>query len=355
MEQRTVVVKVGSNVLTDHTGSLDLQAMSRIVMQLVHLRSAEIRVILVSSGAVASGLSVMPMPAFQDRVRKRQLLAAVGQPHLIQTYVRLFAEHDVRTGQILATKEDFRDRRHYLNMRNCLSVLLGQGVIPIVNENDVIAVEELMFTDNDELAGLVASMLNASDLIILTSVDGIYDGHPDNPGSTLIDHVGLAQDLNDLSWTAKKSSFGRGGMHTKYRVAKKLAKLGTRVYIAHGKKHDLAQILAGDATCTYFESAPRTSNVKKWLAYQDNGQQAVIKINAGAVAALTGSAARSLLPVGIVAIEGTFKKGDVLRITAEDGQQVGLGIAQYGHSAAKRHLGLKGKKALVHYDYLILV
>ncbi|MGI4734325.1 MAG: glutamate 5-kinase, partial [Janthinobacterium lividum] len=183
---RRLVVKIGSNVLTQPNGLPDEARLDELVTQIVGLKSQGCEVIVVSSGAVAAGRSLITLPPKTDAVRSRQLLAAVGQVKLLSLYAARLAEHGLLGAQVLVTKEDFRDRQHYLNMKNCFQELLQQNVIPIVNENDVISVTELMFTDNDELAGLVASMLNADALLILSNVDGIFDGDPSRPEARVI-------------------------------------------------------------------------------------------------------------------------------------------------------------------------
>src|SRR3569832_325862 len=184
-----IVIKIGSNVFTQPDGLPDNARIAHLVEQVAAIKKQGKEVILVSSGAMASGRSMITVSEKSDAVAARQLLASIGQVKLINTYSTLFGEYDMLCSQILVTKEDFRDRLHYLNMRNCLEVLLQHHVIPVVNENDVVSVTEFMFTDNDELAGLIASMLNAQALIVLTNVDGIYDGDPKLPESNVIDEI----------------------------------------------------------------------------------------------------------------------------------------------------------------------
>src|SRR5882757_1853262 len=184
-----IVIKIGSNVFTQHDGLPDLKRIGHLAEQIAEIKKQGKEVILVSSGAVASGRSLITVSEKHDSVAIRQLLASIGQVKLINTYASLFEQFNMLCSQVLVTKEDFRDRLHYLNMKNCLEILLQHQVIPVINENDVVSVTELMFTDNDELAGLIASMLNAQALIVLTNVDGIYDGDPKLPGSAVINEV----------------------------------------------------------------------------------------------------------------------------------------------------------------------
>src|SRR6202051_4049457 len=184
-----IIIKIGSNVFTQKDGLPDLNRISHLVEQIAEIKKQGKEVILVSSGAVASGRSLINVSEKYDAIAARQLLASIGQVKLINTYAQLFDQFNILCSQVLVTKEDFRDRLHYLNMKNCLEILLQHQVIPVVNENDVVSVTELMFTDNDELAGLIASMLNAQALIVLTNVDGIYDGDPKAEGSKVIEEV----------------------------------------------------------------------------------------------------------------------------------------------------------------------
>src|SRR6201996_1271635 len=206
-----IVIKIGSNVLTQKDGLPDLLRISHLVDQIAKIKKQGKEVVLVSSGAVASGRSLINISDKFDSVATRQLFASIGQVKLINTYAHEFEKYNILCSQVLVTKEDFRDRLHYLNMKNCLKILLQHHVIPVVNENDVVSVTELMFTDNDELAGLIASMLNAQALILLTNVDGIYDGDPDKEGTKVIKEVdGTTIDFSTFV-SSGRSQFGRGG------------------------------------------------------------------------------------------------------------------------------------------------
>ncbi|TPG62362.1 glutamate 5-kinase [Hymenobacter nivis] len=354
---RRLVVKIGSNVLTQPNGLPDLDRLTELVAQVAALHAKGLEVIVVSSGAVAAGRSLLTLPPKTDAVRSRQVLAALGQVKLLGLYAERLATHGLLGAQVLVTKEDFRDRQHYQNMQNCFLELLQQHVVPIVNENDVVAVTELMFTDNDELAGLIAAQLNADALIILSNVDGIFDGDPAAPGSQVIREIAPgATGFADFV-TTQRSQFGRGGMLTKCHMAHKVAKLGISVHIANGKTAGiLPAVLAETAVNTWFRPGKTASGRKKWLAHAQAAAQAVVRVNAGARAALTAAGhASSLLPVGVVAVEGTFQKGDIVRLTDDaTGQPFALGIAEYGSEKALEWLGQQHQRALVHYDYLFL-
>lgn len=351
-----VVVKVGTNVLTRADGLLDMTSISGLVDQIAALKQSGVSVILVSSGAVGAGRSLLPLKEQTNKVVRRQVLSAIGQVRLMEIYRQLFLNHSLHCAQVLATKEDFRDRRHYLNMKNCFQALLRDQVVPVVNENDVIAVTELMFTDNDELAGLVAAMINAEGLIILSSVDGVLDGPPDSPESKMIPEIDPADPKWEQYILPSRSSFGRGGMHTKFRIAGKAAKVGIATYIANGRRAQvLTGILRGDPVGTLFRPKHGVSGFKKWIAYNESAPKGKVRINAGAEEALRSPhRVTSLLPVGIEAVIGAFEKGDIIHILNDRDEIIGWGIAQYDFEKARANLGKKGKKALVHYDYLYI-
>jgi glutamate 5-kinase len=234
-------------------------------------------------------------------------------------------------------------------------LLLQHQVIPVVNENDVVSVTELMFTDNDELAGLIASMLNAQALIVLSNVDGIYDGDPKVAGSAVIAEVTeTGIDFSSFVSTGR-SQFGRGGMITKSTIAQKVAKLGIAVHIANGTTENmLTDVLENKAIHTRFVPNKKASGKKKWIAHSETSATGVIQVNEGARVALTSNKASSLLPVGITDIVSDFKKGEIIKIIDENKKLVGLGIAEYGADKARELTGKKNQKALVHYDYLYL-
>lgn len=351
---RRVIIKVGSNVITRADGFPDTERIAHLVDQIAAIKKQGKQVILVSSGAVASGRSLITVSDKNDAVATRQLLASIGQVKLINTYSQLFDKFGILCSQVLVTKEDFRDRLHYLNMRNCLEILLQHEVIPVVNENDVVSVTELMFTDNDELAGLIASMLNAEALIILSNVDGIYDGDPKLPGSAVIQEVTGDIDFSSFVSTGR-SQFGRGGMITKSTMAQKTAQLGIAVHIANGTKDDiLTDVLANKAIHTRFVPTKKASGKKKWIAHSENAATGAVQVNEGAKTVLISSKASSLLPVGIVKVLADFKKGEIIKIVDEGNKLIGLGLAEYGAEKAREFTGKKNQRALVHYDYLYL-
>ncbi len=233
-----LVIKIGSNVLTRADGKLDVTRMSALVDQIAWLRQHEYEVIVVSSGAVACGRRELKVEHELDSVEQRQLYSALGQVKLVGLYYDLFREFHIHVGQVLTMKENFEPGEQYENQRACMKVMLENGVLPIVNENDTVSVTELMFTDNDELSGLIAKMMEADTLILLSNIDGIYDRHPDDPAAKLISEVAPGRDLSEYI-QPEKSAFGRGGMHSKYTTAQKVQQAGIRVIIANGERENI--------------------------------------------------------------------------------------------------------------------
>ncbi|MEJ7740576.1 MAG: glutamate 5-kinase [Chitinophagaceae bacterium] len=352
---KKLVIKIGSNVLAKKDGLPDLERMFQLTNEIASLKKEGRQVIVVSSGAVAAGKSLIKVTGKYDVVSARQLLASVGQVQLINNYADLFKTHNLICSQVLVTKDDFRDRLHYRNMLNCFDILLQHDIIPVVNENDVISITELMFTDNDELAGLIASMIKADALIILTNVDGLYNGDPNDPGSTIIEEIDPSITDFTAFVTTKKSNFGRGGMLTKSQMANKIAQLGIAVHIANGTREGiLRKIMENKTIHTKFLPFKGVSGKKRWIAHTDKYSKGLVRINDGARKALTGNKASSLLPVGIMEVKGEFKKKDIITIIDEEGKMIGLGIAEYGSDKAMDLVGQKNQKPLVHYNYLYL-
>ena len=238
MEKR-IVVKIGSNALTRPDGRLDVTRMSALVDQIAWMRSHGYEVILVSSGAVACGRRELQGVDHElDSVEQRQLFSALGQAKLIGLYYDLFREYHIHVGQVLTMRDNFQPGEQYQNQQACMRVMLENGVLPIVNENDTVSVTELMFTDNDELSGLIAQMTEASTLVLLSNIDGIFTGNPADPTSKLIRQVPPGTDLSHYIQT-EKSSAGRGGMQSKYATAIRVQQAGIRVLIANGKRDNI--------------------------------------------------------------------------------------------------------------------
>ena len=366
---KRITIKIGSNVLTRDDGTLDITRMSAIVDQTAELYRRGVEMIIVSSGAITSGRDAMRR--FQahhadarrnsptDPVSTRQLYSAIGQAKLISYYYDLYNERGIACGQVLTMKENFSTRRHYLNQKHCMEVMLAAGVIPIVNENDTASVTELMFTDNDELSGLIASMMNAQALIILSNVDGVYDGDPALPGSRVITDIPAGTSIDASSFIQKRrSSFGRGGMGTKYRIAQKVADEGITVVIANGKRENiLAEVTSGKRRIPFTMFAPAKRplpSMKKWIAHSEGFAKGTVHVNEGAYKALTGPKASSLLPVGVTSVEGEWEKDDIVRIVSPSGEAFAVGRIGYDSEQAAALAGKQGSRPLIHYDYLYI-
>jgi glutamate 5-kinase len=352
-----IVIKVGSNVITQGDGSLNVGRMLRIVEDVAVLVKQGLEVVLISSGAVAARRNSIVPSKKTNIISSKQIWAAIGQVKLMWTYQWLFEKYGINAGQLLATKESFRDRRHYLNMKNCISAMIENKVLPIVNENDTVSVNELMFTDNDELSGMISSLMDSQALFILTNVDGIFNGVPGTSDATLIREI--SSNTGDISRfiTDRKSGFGRGGMLTKYSTASKIASEGIDVFIANGSRDFIVtDILRGkDVPFTHFVANRNiTTSVKKWLYHSDTFAKGAVYINSGAREALLNDKASSLLMIGVTRVDGFFKAGDIVRVLDEGGKYVGLGKSQYDSKKAEQSIGQKLTKPLIHYDYLVI-
>jgi glutamate 5-kinase len=356
-EFKRITIKVGSNVVTLGDGSLNIGRILRIVEDVAVLNKQGIEVVLISSGAVASGRSDVKISKKTNIVAAKQVWAAVGQVKLMSSYQFLFGKYGIQAGQILAAKESFRDRQHYLNMKNCITAMLENNVLPIVNENDTISIEELMFTDNDELSGFISSMMDSQSLIILSNVDGIYNGIPGSPGTELIRKVENESENPEKFISSEKSGFGRGGMLTKCSLARKMAAMGIDVFIANGNRDSIiTDIIKGrDVPYTHFVAVEKMkSGVKKWLSHSDTFARGAVIVNEGAKEALLSDKATSLLTVGITRVKGVFKSGDIVKIYDEQGNNIGLGKCQYDSEKAEQNLGKKLSKPFIHYHCLVL-
>jgi glutamate 5-kinase len=351
-----IAIKVGSNVITQSDGSLNVSRMLRIVEDAAVLSKQGIELILISSGAVAAGRSSLNPTKKTNIVSAKQIWAAIGQVKLMSTYQFLFSKYGINAGQILATKESFRDRMHYLNMKNCITAMIENNVLPIVNENDTISINELMFTDNDELSGMISALMDCEALFILSNVDGIYNGIPGSGEAEIIKEIKHDSGDHGNFIMPVKSGFGRGGMMTKYSTAKKIASEGIDVFIANGNRDAIVtSILKGrDVPFTHFKGNDNKKNsVKKWLYHSETFAKGSVYINNGAKEALLTDKA-SLLMIGITRVEGVFKGGDIVSILDESGNSIGLGKAKYDSKKAEQSIGEKLNKPFIHYDFLVV-
>lgn len=352
-----IVVKIGSNVLTRKDGKPNVTNMSAIVDQVAELRRLGHEVVLVSSGAVACGRGAVRPLRQLDSVEERQLFSSVGQIRLINIYNDLFRQYDIVVGQVLTQKENFASRTSYLNQRACMLTMIENGVVPIVNENDTASLTELMFTDNDELSGMIATMTDADILVILSNVDGIYTGNPSDPSSRLIETVAPGEDVSG-NVVASKSGFGRGGMGTKCGIASKVSEEGVKVMIAKGDRRNVLVDLIENPSLvphtTFEPNKNALSTVKRWIAHSSSFAKGMLTVDDNAAIALRGDSAVSLLPVGVVKVEGEWEEGDIVNISDLAGNRIGVGRASISSEHTRDSIGQRGAKPVVHYDYLYI-
>lgn len=350
---KRIVIKIGTGVITEHD-HLEEGVVRDLVRQVVTLREQGIETVMVSSGAVATGRSLLSHLSGTEDDTHRQVYAAVGQIGLMSLYSKIFSEQGYASAQVLVTKEDFRDKNHYASMKGCFENLLRERIVPIVNENDVIARHELSFSDNDELAGLVASQINADLVIMLSSVDGILEDIG-TKGPVIAEVTPETAGSLTLHVTEVKSAGGRGGMKRKFEIAKRLMAQGIEVFVGNGRKRNvLVEIVQGGAFGTRFIPDRKLSAIKRRLSHSEGLSTGAVYIDERAEEVLMSGGFVSLLPVGIIKVEGDFKKGDVIEIKNHIKKKIGSGVAQYDAVKALENCGKKGTKALVHYDYLFI-
>lgn len=370
MQYKRLIAKFGTNLLTGGTGRLDSSIMSSLVEQVAQLHSQGHEVIIVSSGAVAAGRQKLGITREQKDIPFKQVLASVGQSQLMNTYEQLFSKHNAIIAQALLTRSDLIDRAGYLNARNTLLALIELGVICIVNENDVVATDELgelIFGDNDNLSAMVANLVDADLLALLTDIDGLYTADPQrNSKARLIPRVDrIDAEIERLAGDTS-SSYGVGGMTTKLEAAKLATASGVTVVIANGRKPDvLTQIARGESIGTIFP--PRSSKLeskKRWML-SGLASKGRLTIDDGAVLALRKQN-RSLLPAGVANVEGEFQRGDVVDIFDSNGNHIGCGIPNYSakdidvikgaHSEAISNLlGYEYGTEVIHRNNMVLV
>lgn len=364
-QAKRFVIKVGSALVTNNGQGLDLTAINEWARQIAALRQSGKEVLLVSSGAIACGMQRLGWAKRPSAVHELQACAAVGQMGLVQVYESAFGSQGVQTAQILLTHDDLADRTRYLNARSTLSTLLGLGVVPIINENDTVITEEIKFGDNDTLGALVANLIDADCLVILTDQAGLYTADPrKDPSATLIGEARAGDPALEAMAGGVGTQYGSGGMITKVIAAKRAASSGTHTVIASGRESEVMQRLAlGESVGTLLVSETQPLNARKqWLAdhLQLAGQ---LLLDEGAVKALHDG--KSLLPIGVVEVIGEFERGAVVACLSPDGVEVARGLSNYGSSDARRiarHasqdieaiLGYHDEAEIVHRDNLIL-
>lgn len=361
------VVKIGSALLTADGRGLDRGAMAVWVEQMVALRRAGVELVLVSSGAVAAGMSRLGWATRPSAIHELQAAAAVGQMGLVQAWESSFGEHGLHTAQVLLTHEDLSDRKRYLNARTTLRTLVELGAIPVINENDTVATDEIRFGDNDTLAALVANLVEADLLVILTDRDGMFDADPrNNPDAQLIFEARADDPALDAVAGGTGGALGRGGMQTKLRAARLAARSGAYTMIVGGRiERVLDRLKAGERLGTLLSPERGLLAARKqWLAGHLQ-MRGTLTLDAGAVKALTVDG-KSLLPVGVRAVEGSFRRGEMVACVGPDGQEVARGLANYAAAEAQKIVGLPTDRIeavlgyidepeLVHRDNLVLV
>lgn len=345
--QSRIVVKIGSSSLTSPEGGLNREAIRYFAFELAALRSADTQVLLVSSGAVAAGFREIGYPERPKLLHEKQASAAVGQALLMQTYREELAEHGISAAQILLTRSDFQNRSRMGNASMALEELLSRGVLPIINENDTVSVDELKFGDNDTLSALVANLIKADQLIILTDTDGLYTADPRiDPAAVRIERVAaINKDLYAIAGGAG-SSVGTGGMRSKIDAAKIASRGGIPVFVGKADRPgDLRQTLEYRGRGTYFEThSSALPRKKQWLGFMSTPIGALI-VDAGAEEALIHGG-RSLLPVGVRGAEGHFQTGDVVEVLNGQGEVLGRGIVNYDAAQLRDVLGLPSTEVM---------
>ncbi len=360
------VIKIGSALITDNGCGLKHNVLDNWVNQITILNKRGIDVVIVSSGAVAEGLTRLGWRDRPNTVSKLQAAAAVGQMGLIQAYEVCFQKYNKQTAQVLLTHDDIADRGRYLNARTSLNTLLDLNVVPIVNENDTVATDEIRFGDNDTLAGLVANLIDAELLILLTDQKGLYTSDPRKDKSAKFIEKAEANDINLISYAGESNTQGRGGMHTKLKAASIASKSNTDTIIASGNdKLTLIKIADGNLVGTLLTTPKETLSARKqWLANQSH-VKGTIMIDKGAVEALE-SGGKSLLPIGVKSISGEFKHGEIVSCLDENGKEIARGLSNYNSTQARLIIGksskdiyklldCSGEDEIIHRDNMILL
>ncbi len=366
-EAARLVIKVGSSLVTNEGAGLDATAIARWATQIAALRAGGREVVLVSSGAIAEGMKRLGWKRRPHAMHELQAAAAVGQMGLAQVYESSFRQHGLQTAQVLLTNADLADRSRYLNARSTLKTLLSLGVIPVINENDTVATDEIKVGDNDTLGSLVANLIEADVLVILTDQSGLYTADPRrDPAARLVSEARAGDPALEQMAGGAGSAIGKGGMITKILAAKRAARSGAHTVIASGREPDvLTRLAMGEpiGTLLVADTAPLAAR-KQWLAdhMQVSGRLA---LDAGAVRALAADG-KSLLPIGVRAVEGDFERGALVACCAPDGREIARGLVNYSAAESRRIvgrasgeiesvLGYVGEPELIHRDNLVVL
>lgn len=350
---RRPVIKVGTSTLTGGSPRLSLARLADLVEQVAGLHAAGLQPIIVSSGAVAVGRQRLEFPAARRDLSLKQMLAAVGQSRLMHLYDQAFEFHGITCAQVLLTREDLAERQRYLNARNTLVGLCQRGVVPIVNENDAVASDEIKVGDNDTLSALVANVVDADLLVLVTDIAGLYTADPADPSAELVREVEVITPETESYAGSSRSSLGTGGMATKIAAARLATASGTEVRIVDGRERDAVRRALDEDHPPGTRFLPRANRVegrKRWIL-SGLGPGAVI-VDRGAAEALLHRGA-SLLPAGVTGVEGRFNRGDTVEILAADGDKIGAGIANYGAEDARAITGSRSSEIerILGYSY----
>lgn len=363
---KRLVIKIGSNILASAEQGLNIRRLHAIIKDISQAIDMGCEAVIVSSGAIAAGLKKLGLKGKPREIELKQAAAAIGQSSLMWAYEQNFAKFNKKVAQVLLTRDDISNRLRYINAKNTLFTLMRYGVIPLINENDPIAVDEIKFGDNDMLAALAAGLVEADMLVILSDVEGLYSKDPGQKGSRVIRRVEeITPDIEKIAG-GRGSAVGTGGMYSKVLAAKQASDHGIPVVIMSGKKSGLiSRMLGGKKVGTYFEpKKQKLSSKKGWIAYGVKSKGAIY-LDDGAVKALT-TMGKSLLPSGITKVEGDFDVGDYIRCISSDGKRVAKGLTNYSSkelnyikgkktSEIEKVLGYKYSDEVIHRDNLVVV
>ncbi|MGE5418147.1 MAG: glutamate 5-kinase [Acidobacteriota bacterium] len=363
---KRIVVKVGTSTITHENGQMNLSRLEHLARELSDLHNEGREILLVTSGAVAAGIGRLGIRDYPKTLPLKQALAAVGQGALLHMYEKFFAEYGKHIAQVLLTKSDFDERLRYLNARNTMKTLLQLGVIPVINENDTVAVEEIRFGDNDTLSAMVAEIVDADLLIILSDIDGLYNNDPrSNPEAELYHELEEIPDIVERSLKQRGNKFSSGGMYTKLLAARIAMSSGIPMLVTNGSTEGgIIQILKGERVGTLFK--PHETKLqarKRWIAFSGQTHGAVV-LDTGAADAVLHKG-KSLLPSGIITVKGDFEYGHIIAIESPDGVEIGRGMANYSAkditkiagrktSEIEKILGSKDYDEVIHRDNLTL-
>jgi glutamate 5-kinase len=363
---KRLVIKIGSNILASADKGLNTKRLKTIISDISSIIDGGYEIVIVSSGAIAAGLKKLGLKGKPQDIRLQQAAAAIGQSSLMWAYEHIFGRFDKKVAQVLLTRDDIANRLRYINAKNTLFTLMAYGVIPLINENDPIAVDEIKFGDNDMLAALAASLVEADMLVILSDVNGLYSKDPKLKRAKLIKHVPEITPAIEKLAGGRGSAVGTGGMYSKLLAAKQATDHGIPVVIMNGRKSGmLARLADGRSVGTYFEPGKeRLSSKKGWIAYGVRSRGAIY-LDDGAVDALIHKG-KSLLPSGITKIEGQFKVGDYIRCLNNEGKKIAKGLTNYSSedldkikgkktSEIESALGFKYSDEVIHRDNLVVV